>query len=138
MNLLPYFRKGYRRIKQFLVWIPILRKNKDWDYVYLFEILRFKISRIRQDIEKNQRHLNYEKNMRDMKVVKDTLARMGFSDFYWHLSQQLENEEKKKHCHCPKEICGIKPESFNSKPKKPTLYRMINLPCSYYPKNRNR
>ena len=48
-----YFRNGYRRIKRFIIWFPIIWKDEDWDSAYLLEIIRFKISRMRREIEKN-------------------------------------------------------------------------------------
>jgi len=138
MNLLAHFRNGFRRIRRIVAWIPILWKDEDWDPVYLFKVLRFKISRMCQEIEKNKRHLGYEKNVRDMKIAETLLARMRSSDFYWDLSQQLENEEKKGHCDCPGEIWRFESEAFDSKTGEPTLHRMIDLSCDYCQKARSR
>ncbi len=138
MSLSSYFRSGYRRVKRIIAWIPVLWKDEDWDPAYLFEILRFKIFRMRQEIEKNKRHIGYEKTVRDMKIAESLLARMGFSDFYWNLSQQLEGEEKRGDCHCPEEILGFEPEAFDSKTGEPTLHRMIDFSCPYCQKARSR
>src|ERR1700722_4007252 len=138
MSILAYFRRGYRRVKQTIAWIPVLWKDEDWDYVYLFEVLRFKISRMRQEIEKNKRYLGYEKNVRDMKIAEGLLARMGFSDFYWNISKQLEDEEKNGICHCPEKILGFESEAFDYKTGEPTLHRMIDLSCPYCQKARSR
>ncbi len=136
MGLPSYFRNGYRRIKRIVAWIPILWKDEDWDHSYLFELLRFKISRMRQEIEKNKRHQGYEKHVRDMKIAETLLARMGFTDFYWNLSKQLEDEEKRGKCHCPEKIWQF--DRRVSKSGEPNLYRMIDLSCPYCKKARNR
>jgi len=33
----------YKRIKNIIRWIPVLWKDKDWDYWYIFEILKTKL-----------------------------------------------------------------------------------------------
>jgi hypothetical protein len=75
-NLKIYLKRSVRRTKRFFVWFPILWKDEDWDSAYLFEIMRFKISRIRKEVEKNKRHIGYEKDVRDMKVAEELLNRM--------------------------------------------------------------
>lgn len=49
-----YFRNGQQRLKGLIAWLPVIWKDEDWDQVYLFEIMRFKICRMRQEIDKNQ------------------------------------------------------------------------------------
>ncbi len=98
-----YFRSGYRRIKRFIAWFPIIWQDEDWDYVYLFKIMQLKISRIRHEVEKNHHHLNWQKDVRDMKVAEELLSRMGFSDFYDDLNEQLRDRERAGKCFCPEE-----------------------------------
>lgn len=58
MTLISHFRSRYRRIHRLIAWIPVLWKDEDWDPAYLFEVLRFKISRMRREIERNKRHMS--------------------------------------------------------------------------------
>lgn len=58
------FRTGKRRIVRFIAWFPVLWKDEDWSEHYLYEIMRFKISRIRKELDKNKRHVGYEKNVK--------------------------------------------------------------------------
>ena len=139
MNTLKiYLKCGYRRAKRFFAWFPIIWKDEDWDSAYLFEIMRFKISRIREEIEKNKRHIGYEKDVRDMKVAENLLHRIAFSDFYWELSQKLESLEKAGKCSCPKETWSLEPYAFDPKTGEPTLYQQIDLSCEYCKKARSR
>jgi len=99
--MLYLFKRAYRRIKRFIAWFPIIWDDEDWDYAYLYEIMRFKISRMRKEIDSNKRHIGYEKNVRYMKIAEELLHRMSFSDFYFDLEQKLEQQEKKDRCSCP-------------------------------------
>jgi hypothetical protein len=83
-------RCAWRRIKRFIVWFPIIWKDEDWEETYLFEIMRFKISRLRKNIEKEQHHIGWEKDVRNMKIAEELLSRHSFSDFY------RENDDKNK------------------------------------------
>ncbi len=121
-----YFRNGYRRIKRFIVWFPILWKDEDWDNAYLFEIMRFKISRMRQEIASNQRHLCWEKKVRAMQTAEELLKRNGFDDFYHDLGERIEKREKAGKCACPE-----KTFTFEPVPDRPEFSRMVDLKCAY-------
>lgn len=83
MRMIPWkIRRLGRRIAKFWAWFPIIWRDEDWDSAYLFEIMRFKIARIRKELETNCRHIGVEKQIQHMKVVEELLNRHGFSDFY--------------------------------------------------------
>jgi len=126
-----YFRSGYRRIKRFIAWFPIIWHDEDWDYAYLFKIMQFKISRIRKEVEKNQRHLNWEKDVRDMKVAEELLSRIGFSDFYYKLHEQLKDRERVGKCSCPEKTWGSIADSCDIETKEIRFYRHVDLSCTY-------
>ncbi len=73
-----YFRNGYRRIKRFIAWFPVLWKDEDWDSAYLFEIMLFKISYMRQEMERDKRHVGYQRNVQDIKIAEELLKRIAF------------------------------------------------------------
>lgn len=76
------FRNGWNRLKRFIAWFPIIWRDEDWDSAYLYEIMRFKISRIRKELEAGARHVGYENDIRNMKIAEELLKRQSFSDFY--------------------------------------------------------
>lgn len=119
-----YFRNGYRRLKRLIAWLPIIWKDEDWDPKHLFEVMRFKISRIRKEMESNKRHSRWQEDVRDMKIAEDLLSRLGSSDFYYDLSKKLENEEKEGRCSCPE-------ETFSFEPLRDGFSKMVDLRCSY-------
>lgn len=131
-------RRGTRRIKRFIAWFPIIWKDEDWDSAYLFEIMRFKISRIRQELEQNKSHVGYEKHVQQMHVAEELLHRISFSDFYFDQSQMLEDIEKAEKCTCPEKTYAIEPRQYDSLTGKPNLYRWIDLSCDYCKKSSSR
>lgn len=137
-NPIYYFRSGYRRIKRFKAWFPILWHDEDWEPEYLFKIMRFKISRIREEIDKNKRHVGYEKRVREMKVAEELLHRFEFSNFYDSLNQQLEDNEKTGKCMCPEETYKIGPKYSYIDTRKSGPSYFINLSCSYCKKAQKR
>lgn len=76
-------RRYIRFVKRLIAWLPIIWRDEDWDPAYLYEIMRFKISRMRLNIEQNARHYGWERNVKDMKVVEELLNRAAFSEFHW-------------------------------------------------------
>lgn len=93
---ISYLKHCRRFIKRLYAWIPILWKDEDWDSAYLYEIMAFKISRLRKDMEESARHLGYEKDVHNMKIAENLLQRQGLSDFYY------DNDEKnRQYCECP-------------------------------------
>lgn len=104
-----FFRTSYRRIKRLIDWFPVIWRDEDWDSAYLFEIMRFKISCIRKEIEKNQRHVGCERDIHNMKIAEELLRRNALSNFYWDLSQQREDREQ-----LGKNVCPLKKNGFLS------------------------
>lgn len=88
---------------------------------------------MRKEIDKNKRHVGYEKNVRDMKVAEELLERFAcngtFSNFYYELSEQLENAEKQGKCICPEQTWMFKPNESES--EKYIGSELIDLSCSY-------
>lgn len=76
-------RSGKRRLKRLIAWFPVIWNDEDWDSAYLYEIMRFKISRIRKEMTKNKRHKSWDRDVKNMIVAEELLKRAGFSDFYW-------------------------------------------------------
>ena len=91
--------------------------------------MQFKISRIRKEITKNKIHLYYENHIRQMKVAEELLDRISFSDFYYNLSEQIENAEKQGKCICPEETWASEP--YISKSGEHIGSRLIDLSCNY-------
>jgi len=130
-NPIHYFRSGYRRIERFKAWFPILWHDEDWEPEYLFKIMRFKISRMREQMDRNKIIMNYKKYVRQMKVAEELLHRFEFSDFYDKLNAEIESNEKAGKCKCPENIYRIGPVYSDINTRKPGPSYFKTIECGY-------
>lgn len=117
-----WIKQNIRRIKRFVAWFPVIWKDEDWDSAHLLEIMRFKISHIRKEIDTNKRFVGYEKCVQQMKVAEILLERLAFSDFYTDYLSKDEN------CNCPEELFRWEPSSYDLNGK-PITCKMISFTC---------
>ena len=94
----PYF-SAKNWIKYFFVfivklfkWIPILWKDRDYDYSFIFDILKKKIHQQRDFIVKNNRHSNIEQTNHWMTVCLNLIERIQGS--YYEM-EHFEYEDDK-------------------------------------------
>ena len=70
---LRYFLGG---IKNIFRWMPTLYKDKDWDDWYIFTILQKKIEFQRKEIIYANRHMEVDRDNRDMTIVLNLIERV--------------------------------------------------------------
>ena len=83
-GVLPFlWRKTHWRIRYFfggikniLRWIPTLYKDKDWDDWHIFTILQKKIEFQRREIIYANRHMQVDRDNRDMTIVLNLIERV--------------------------------------------------------------
>lgn len=68
-----YFLGG---IKNIIRWIPTLYKDKDWDDWYILTILQKKIEFQRKEIIYANRHIDVDRDNRDMTIVLNLIERV--------------------------------------------------------------
>jgi hypothetical protein len=68
-----YFIGGCKNI---LRWVPTLYKDKDWDDWYIFTILQKKIEFQRKEIIYANRHMDVDRDNRDMTIVLNLIERI--------------------------------------------------------------
>jgi len=73
-----YFIGG---IKNIFRWIPTLYQDKDWDDWYIFTILQKKIEFQRKEIIYANRHIDVDRDNRDMTIVLNLIERVK-DEFY--------------------------------------------------------
>lgn len=102
------FRTIRRAILRLISWFPVIWKDEDWDEVYLFEIMRFKISRMRKNMEKKT-ITTWKKYSDEMKQAEYLLRRMsGFDNyFYSENTEKYEDMIKNGICTCPEELVTL-------------------------------
>lgn len=86
---LRYFLKG---IKNIIRWMPTLYKDKDWDDWYIFTILQKKIEFQRKEIIYANRHMEVDRDNRDMTIVLNLIERVK-KEYYG--SEYLDYSETK-------------------------------------------
>jgi len=73
-----YFLGG---IKNIIRWIPTLYKDKDWDEWYIYNILQKKIEFQRKEIIYANRHMQVDRDNRDMTIALNLIERVK-EDYY--------------------------------------------------------
>lgn len=97
-GILPFInRKLHWRIRYFIGgiknifrWMPTLYKDKDWDDWYIFTILQKKIEFQRKEIIYANRHIDVDRDNRDMTIVLNLIERV--KDEYYN-TEYLDYEE---------------------------------------------
>jgi len=84
-----YFVGG---IKNIFRWIPTLYKDKDWDEWYILTILQKKIEFQRKEIIYANRHIDVDRDNRDMTIVLNLIERVK-EEYYG--TEHLDYEESK-------------------------------------------
>jgi hypothetical protein len=82
-----YFLGGCKNI---IRWIPTLYKDKDWDEWYILTILQKKIEFQRKEIIYANRHIDVDRDNRDMTIVLNLIERVK-DEFY--NTEYLDYEE---------------------------------------------
>lgn len=65
-----------KKVWNALTWLPFLYDDADWDHVFLWRIMRYKIERMRRDQEYGQRHENWKDVADQMHSAELVLTRL--------------------------------------------------------------
>lgn len=79
-------RRFFRKIKDIFEWIPVIWKDEEWDDSYIYDILLYKIKRVRRHHEKRMFFVGVEKEIQNMKDCEYILQRLVDDDYsfnYW-------------------------------------------------------
>jgi len=68
-------RKIGRFIKRIIIWIPILWKQENWDYEYLYDLIEFKLKELRQCLKEDNLHKDSPKCARQISICLEYLYR---------------------------------------------------------------
>ena len=68
-------------IKNLMKWFEVVLDDRDWDYRYITEVLRFKIENTCKYIEETQRHLNWQKDVKYMKLALSLINKIWGDEF---------------------------------------------------------
>ena len=66
----PYvFNDSFEGIRNIQKWFELIVTDRDWDHRFIVEVLRFKINNTANYIESKQRHLNWEQDVKYMRIA---------------------------------------------------------------------
>jgi hypothetical protein len=83
-------RTWYKRIKNIIRWIPILWKDRDWDYWYTFEILKVKLKFQSEHFRKYGYHVSSERDAQKMELCIRLIDKVQ-NEYY--LDEQLMKKD---------------------------------------------
>ena len=72
-------------ISRLIYWIPKIWRDRDWDSAYLYEMMRYKLIRMRDEIQNSASHTSWERDVQNMTVAIELLNRLdntGYNDYY--------------------------------------------------------
>ena len=75
-------RKFGRFIKRLFIWIPILWKQEDWDYAYIYPLLKQKLQELKKCLKQDDLHVNSNKYAMQISICLEYLDRFLNSDNY--------------------------------------------------------
>lgn len=82
------FLNTYRNIKRVFQYLPIIWKDRDWDYEYLLTLMRYKLTRMRKEIANGYGDEGEWKNPRTKEIddaikMIDTVVAGKFAEDLW-------------------------------------------------------
>lgn len=81
-----FHRTVWRGIKNLWVWFHIIWKDRDWDHSYVFSLLKFKLERVANRIEKTN---YFEGSSREAEYVRTCIRLIDkIQDDYYHYEYQ--------------------------------------------------
>ena len=89
----------FKSIKRLFKWIPIIWKDRDYDYCFILKILYHKIYFTRKYTEKYGIHVDADKDLKNMMIAEELLNRLIKCNYLDYLDgkaytlQNFEHEE---------------------------------------------
>lgn len=75
-------RKFGRFIKRLFRWIPVLWRQEDWDYAYMYAVLKLKMQEIQKCLKEDDLHVDAPKYVRQIEICLKYMDRFINSDNY--------------------------------------------------------
>lgn len=76
-------------------WFPVIWNHRSWDAVFSLMVLKKSLTEVRDTIERNARHLGYEKDVRRMTVAIECLKRILEEDDFSYTDMVFDKHDKK-------------------------------------------
>lgn len=79
-----HIRKCFRFMARLISYIPVIWKNEDWDYDYLYDLIEFKLTRMEKALRKDNLHLNSNKYAQQIRIC------LAYLDRYRNWTEYIE------------------------------------------------
>lgn len=91
---MKFLRRSYKKITNFISWVPIIWNDQHYDHFHIFNILRHKTKLVIKqfETEKHWRYVGIENDIEDMKKFYNALDRICKDD-YEDLPEYLESKD---------------------------------------------
>ena len=82
---MKFIKKIKIGISNLIYWLPIIWYDRNWDYCYIFDILKHKLNAQADFIEKRNNHFSAEKDVRNMRICSKlcNLVSEGYYEIDW-------------------------------------------------------
>jgi hypothetical protein len=75
-----------KQIRKVLRWIPILWRDRDWDYYFIYEILKQKLKHVEQYTSKYGSHVNSDIDVENLRTAIEMIEKVQTE---YHLDKYL-------------------------------------------------
>jgi hypothetical protein len=75
-------------IKRIVKWLPVLWRDREWDYAFILEILRHRIQLHREHLAKYGHHTTVDRDCHNMRVAELLIERLINKNYAEHLHKE--------------------------------------------------
>lgn len=80
---------GLRKFGRFIIrlfkWLPVLWKQEDWDYEYMYDLMQIKMEALLECVRKDDIHLNADRTARQISICLEYFKRMRNPEEYVYI-----------------------------------------------------
>ena len=115
-----WLRKQGRFIARLFRWIPVLYKQEDWDYEYMYDLIDFKMQELLKWIEKDDIHTQdcVNRGIRQIKIVRRHLDK--YRNWEKYIDYPIDDI---KHVPCEDGCCMIEYTNPENDKKREAVHR---------------
>ena len=92
-NSVYYIQKFGRFLKRIIRWLPLLWRQEDWDFEYIYDLLEFKLKEIQKCLAKDDLHVDSPKMVKQISICLAHLDRYRNWDKYIDFPSEIKLEK---------------------------------------------
>jgi len=86
---MTFYRNIIRGIKNLITWFPVIWRDRNWDHVFIYNILHFKLKNMEKFFGEDAHYVGCEEDAAIMKKVVDALDRLIEDDYMADMYDKL-------------------------------------------------